>query len=88
MEDNSFGVRQPRKSSIICWIFSSVNEYPRNILKDQVTKTAHTRPLTTSYPVLSKEFSSAMQDIRTGADVKSALDKVVQRFEEDIKRNN
>ena len=66
----------------------SYNEYPRNILKDQVTKTAHTRPLTTSYPVLSKEFSSAMQDIRTGADVKSALDKVVQRFEEDIKRNN
>ena len=66
----------------------SYNEYPRNILKDQVTKTAHTRPLTTSYPVLSKEFSSAMQDIRTGADVKSALDKVVQIFEEDIKRNN
>lgn len=36
----------------------SYNEYPRNILKDQVTKTAHTRPLTTSYPVFTKEFSS------------------------------
>lgn len=64
------------------------DQYPKNILKDQVINTAHTRPLTTSYPVLSKEFSSALQDIRTGADVKSALDKVAQRFEEDIKRNN
>lgn len=64
------------------------NELPKSILKDQVLNTAHPRPLTTSYPVLSKEFSSAMQDIRTGADVKTALDKVVQRFEEDVKRNN
>lgn len=66
----------------------SYNEYPKSILKEQVLKTAHNRPLTTSYPVLSKEFSSAMQDIRTGADIKTALDKIVQRFEEDIKRNN
>lgn len=64
------------------------NEYPMNVLKEQVLNTAHPRPLTTSYPVLSKEFSAAMQDIRTGADVKAALDKVVERFEEDIKRNN
>ena len=67
---------------------NKINELPKSILKYQVLNTAHPRPLTTSYPVLSKEFSSAMQDIRTGADVKTALDKVVQRFEEDVKRNN
>lgn len=64
------------------------NKLPMSVIKDQVMNSAHSRPISTSYPVLSKEFSSAMQDIRTGTDIKSALDKVVQRFEEDIKKNS
>lgn len=60
---------------------------PMSIIKDQVINAAHSRPISTSYPVLSKEFASAMQDIRTGVDIKSALDKVAQRFDEDIKKN-
>ena len=60
----------------------------RKVIKDQVINTAHPRPISTSYPVLSSEFASALQDIRTGVDVKDALAKVVTRFNEDIKRNN
>lgn len=60
---------------------------PMSIIKDQVINAAHPRPISTSYPVLSKEFAAAMGDIRTGADIKSALDQVAQRFDEDIKKN-
>lgn len=72
-------------------VFDTMEEYQdesRKVIKDQVINTAHPRPISTSYPVLSSEFASALQDIRTGVDVKEALSKVVTRFEEDIKRNN
>lgn len=78
--------KPPSRKSVLDSI-KDYDKYPMTILKDQVLNTAHTRPQTTSYPVLSKEFSSAMQDIRTGADVKSALNKIVKRFEEDVDRN-
>jgi fructooligosaccharide transport system substrate-binding protein len=71
-------------------VFNKLEDYnklPMSIIKDQVMNAAHPRPISTSYPVLSKEFASAMQDIRTGADIKSALDQVAQRFDEDIKKN-
>lgn len=57
------------------------------IIKEQVKTTAHPRPISTSYPVLSSEFSTAMQDIRIGSDIQQALDTVATRFETDIKRN-
>ena len=72
-------------------VFDNMEEYQdenKKVIKEQVINTAHPRPISTSYPVLSSEFASALQDIRTGVDVKEALSKVVTRFEEDIKRNN
>lgn len=78
--------KPPSRVSVLNKI-EEYNKLPMSIIKDQVMNTAHSRPISTSYPVLSKEFASAMQDIRTGADIKSALDKVAQRFEEDIKKN-
>ena len=33
-----FGVKQFKKSTTICLIFSSVKEYPRNIMGDSVNK--------------------------------------------------
>lgn len=57
------------------------------VIKEQVKTTAHPRPISTSYPVLSKEYSVAMQDIRTGADIQKALDTVAERFEADVERN-
>lgn len=72
-------------------VFDTMEEYKdgsRKVIKDQVINTAHSRPISTSYPVLSNEFASALQDIRTGIDVKEALSKLIIRFKEDIKRNS
>lgn len=81
------GINKPPSRVSVLNKIEDYNKLPMSVIKDQVMNTAHSRPISTSYPVLSKEFSSAMQDIRTGADIKSALDKVAQRFEEDIKKN-
>lgn len=63
------------------------NEYPYSILKEQVINTAHPRPKMVSYPALSTEFSTAMQDILKGTDAKTALDTAVTHVDEDIQRN-
>lgn len=66
---------------------SEYNSYPMSVIKDQVLNTAHPRPHTTSYPVLSKEFSNATQDIFKGADVKTTLDRVAKRVDDDLANN-
>ncbi|MFI3253348.1 MAG: sugar ABC transporter substrate-binding protein [Eubacteriales bacterium] len=63
------------------------NQDMHPIFADQVNQTSMARPISTSYPMLSQEFSTAMQNIRTGADVQSSLDTVAERFETDIARN-
>lgn len=63
------------------------NSYPLSVVKDQVLNAAHPRPHTTSYPVLSKEFSNATQDIFKGADVKTTLDRVAKRVDDDLANN-
>ncbi|TCK07632.1 UNVERIFIED_ORG: carbohydrate ABC transporter substrate-binding protein (CUT1 family) [Anoxybacillus amylolyticus] len=62
------------------------NEFPLSVLKDQVLHTAHPRPRTTSYPILSQKYGEAVQNIFLGADVKEQLDKVAKAYEEDIAR--
>lgn len=63
------------------------NTAPMTVIKDQVLKTAQPRPHTTSYPILSKEFSNAMLDIFKGADVKATLDRVAKKVDDDIANN-
>lgn len=73
-----------RKSS-----FAEMKEWdqmPLKVLKDQVMNTAHPRPRTTSYPVLSTKYGQAVQNIFMGGDVKKELDKVAQDVDQDIKR--
>jgi fructooligosaccharide transport system substrate-binding protein len=62
------------------------NEAPLNILKEQVLNTAHPRPSTTSYPVLSTRYGQAVQNIFLGGDVQEELDKVVAEVDTDISR--
>ncbi|KMY50977.1 ABC transporter substrate-binding protein [Peribacillus loiseleuriae] len=62
------------------------NEAPLNVLKNQVLKTAHPRPSTTSYPVLSTKYGQAVQNIFLGGDVKKELDKVAKETDTDIAR--
>jgi fructooligosaccharide transport system substrate-binding protein len=64
------------------------SEAPLNILKDQVLNTAHPRPSTTSYPVLSTKYGQAVQNIFLGGDVQEELDKVAKEVETDIARKN
>ncbi|MFC0470928.1 extracellular solute-binding protein [Halalkalibacter kiskunsagensis] len=65
---------------------SEWNEAPLNILKDQVLNTAHPRPSTTSYPVLSTRYGQAVQNIFLGGDVQEELDKVANEVDTDISR--
>jgi fructooligosaccharide transport system substrate-binding protein len=65
---------------------SEWNEAPLNILKDQVLNTAHPRPATTSYPVLSTKYGQAVQNIFLGGDVQKELDKVAKEVDGDIAR--
>ncbi|MCM3728661.1 sugar ABC transporter substrate-binding protein [Neobacillus cucumis] len=62
------------------------NEAPLNILKDQVLKTAHPRPVTTAYPVLSTKYGQAVQNIFLGGNVKEELDKVAKEVDKEIGR--
>lgn len=59
---------------------------PLNVLKDQVLQTAHPRPSTTSYPVLSTKYGQAVQNIFLGGDVQEELDKVAKEVDTDIER--
>lgn len=45
------------------------------------------RPVTPAYPVITAAYAEAIQNIVTGADVKAALDKAVQKIDQDIEDN-
>jgi len=62
------------------------NAAPLNVLKEQVLKTAHPRPTTTAYPVLSTKYGQAVQNIFLGGDAKKELDKVAKEVEMEIDR--
>lgn len=48
---------------------------------------AVTRPETPAYPTITTAFAEAVQNIVNGADVKTELDKAVQRIDQDIEDN-
>lgn len=62
------------------------DNYPMSVFKEQVLNTAHPRPSTTSYPVLSQKYGEAVQNIFLGSDVQASLDEVAKAIDEDIKR--
>ncbi|GIM28826.1 sugar ABC transporter substrate-binding protein [Clostridium polyendosporum] len=62
------------------------DQYPRSVLKQQVLNTAHPRPKTPAYPVLTQEFAAAAVDIVLGADVKERLDKAAKKVDENSNR--
>jgi multiple sugar transport system substrate-binding protein len=46
------------------------------------------RPETPAYPFIATEFGKTVQDILSGGDAKSALDKAVKNINDNIKSNN
>ena len=71
-------------------VFAEMKEYdsyPFSIIKEQVTKSAHPRNVSITYPVLSAEFAKATQDIMKGADIKEVLDRSAKKFDQEAERN-
>jgi multiple sugar transport system substrate-binding protein len=57
------------------------------IFLDLATKFALVRPVTPAYPYISTVFQKATQDILSGGNPKSILDKAVSDIDNDIKQN-
>ncbi|NOZ70853.1 MAG: sugar ABC transporter substrate-binding protein [Chloroflexi bacterium] len=61
---------------------------PLNIFVQQLEGgVAVPRPVTPAYPVITASFAEAVQNIVSGADVKSELDKAVAAIDQDIQDN-
>jgi multiple sugar transport system substrate-binding protein len=57
------------------------------VYAEQLQSIALPRPQTPGYPTITTAFAEAVQNIVTGADVKSELDKAVERIDQDIEDN-
>jgi fructooligosaccharide transport system substrate-binding protein len=64
----------------------SYNELPKKIMRDQVVNTAHARPTTPAYPVLTDAFAQAFHAAALGEDPQEVLDQQVQRVERELRR--
>jgi len=61
---------------------------PLNIFVQQLERgVAIPRPVTPAYPTITLAFSEALASIMSGSDVKAALDKAVEKIDQDIKDN-
>ena len=45
------------------------------------------RPVTPAYPIISSVFQKATQDILSGGDAQTILDKAVKDIDADVKQN-
>lgn len=62
------------------------DELPWSIMREQVTQTAHARPQTPAYPVLTDAFAQAFHAAALGEDVEEALNQQIDRVEREISR--
>ncbi|PYZ99232.1 ABC transporter substrate-binding protein [Alteribacter lacisalsi] len=71
--------------------FESMDKYqelPWSIMREQVIETAHARPQTPAYPVLTDAFAQAFHAAALGEDIQPVLDQQVQRVERELQRFN
>jgi multiple sugar transport system substrate-binding protein len=57
------------------------------IYPEQLDTIGVERPVTPAYPTITRAFAEAIANIANGADVKTELDKAVQKIDQDIKDN-
>lgn len=62
------------------------DELPWSVMRDQVTETAHARPQTPAYPVLTDAFAQAFHAAALGEDVEEILNQQVDRVERELRR--
>lgn len=60
---------------------------PLSLYVEQAGKIAVERPVTPAYPILSLEFTRALQDIANGGDIQDSLDRAVEEIDWDIEDN-
>jgi len=60
---------------------------PLRLFIEQADTIAVERPVTPAYPVISLEFTRALQDIANGGNVQDALDRAVEEIDWDIEDN-
>ena len=82
----SEAIRKPPARKSAFEKLTSWNEYPQNILKQQVMNTANPRPRTVAYPVITQEFAKAFDDIILGSNPKESLDKAGKAIDDTIAR--
>ncbi|HER25067.1 MAG TPA: sugar ABC transporter substrate-binding protein [Candidatus Atribacteria bacterium] len=84
---NANGAVPARKSALAMSELFGING-PLRIFVEQLDRgVGITRPETPAYPTITTAFAEAVQNIVNGADVKTELDKAVQKIDQDIKDN-
>lgn len=62
------------------------NKEPWSIMKEQVINTAHARPATPAYPVLTDAFAQSFHAAALGEDVEKIVNEQVKRVERELRR--
>ncbi len=84
---NANGAVPARKSALAMSELFGAND-PLGIFVEQLEGgVGVTRPETPAYPTITTAFAEAVQNIVNGADVKTELDKAVQKIDQDIEDN-
>ncbi len=62
------------------------NKEPYSIMKEQVIETAHARPATPAYPVLTDAFAQSFHAAALGEDVEKVVNEQVKRVQRELRR--
>lgn len=84
---NANGAVPARKSALAMSELFGLNGQLRIFVEQLEGGVGVTRPETPAYPTITTAFAEAVQNIVSGADVKTELDKAVQKIDQDIKDN-
>lgn len=84
---NANGAVPARKSALAMSELFGTNGPLRIFVEQLEGGVGVTRPETPAYPTITAAFAEAVQNIVSGADVKTELDKAVQKIDQDIEDN-
>jgi len=84
---NANGAVPARKSALAMSELFGLNGPLRIFVEQLEGGLGVTRPETPAYPTITTVFAEAVQNIVSGADVKTELDKAVQKIDQDIEDN-
>jgi len=81
---NAIGMLPARKSAIA--LLPQYQEGARKLMVEQLEQGGHARPASVIYPVISRSFEEAINEVVYGDDVKSTLDSKVSVLEREANR--